>query len=79
VNQFHLIFTRPGGSPSTTVGIPRAVASRVGGTSTSLRVVPLSTDHYIAYTVLGPGTWRFRVDVTVDGRSRSFSVERVLS
>ena len=79
VNQFHLIFTQPRGSSSTAVGRPRAVASRVGGTSIPLRLVLVNRDHFLAYTVLRPGTWRFRVVVTVGARSRSFTVERVLS
>jgi heavy metal translocating P-type ATPase len=79
VNQFHLIFTPPAGRSTTGVGSPRAVASRVGGSSVDLRLVPLRTDHYIAYTVLGAGTWNFTVSIVLDGRSRSFVVQRVLS
>jgi heavy metal translocating P-type ATPase len=79
VNQFHLIFTPPSGRSSTGVRAPRVVASLVGGPSMSLRVVPLRTDHYIAYTVLGAGSWRFTVSYSMDARSRSFMVERTLS
>jgi hypothetical protein len=44
-----------------------------------LRVVELSPAHYTAYAVFDSGTWRFTTVVSVDGRSQSFSVERVLS
>jgi heavy metal translocating P-type ATPase len=76
VNQFHLIFT---GSPGVRVGTPHAVAAKAGGSPTPLRLAALSPDHYIAYTVLGRGTWHFNVSVSVAGRLRSFSVARTLS
>jgi hypothetical protein len=76
VNQFHLIFT---GSPGVRVGAPHAVAAKAGGSPTPLRLAALSPDHYIAYTVLGRGTWHFNVSVSVAGRLRSFSVARTLS
>ncbi len=79
VNQFHLIFTEPAGSTARTIGTPRALASLVGGTSMPLRLARFAPEHYIAYAVFGPGTWRFHVSVTVDGRSRSFTVDRALS
>ncbi len=79
VNQFHLIFTEPAGSTARTIGSPHAVASRVGGTTMALRLVRFAPEHYIAYAVFGPGTWRFFVSVSVDGRSRSFTVDRTLS
>jgi cation-transporting ATPase V len=75
VNQFHLIFT----GPDANVGTPHAVASRTGGSRTRLRLAALSTEHYIAYPVLGPGTWHFEVSVSIGGRPRSFSVARSLS
>jgi soluble P-type ATPase len=76
VNQFHLIFTGP---PGVMVGTPHAVASRTTGGSMPLRLAPLSPAHYVAYAVFGPGTWHFAVSVAVAGRSRTFTVERVLS
>ena len=80
VNQFHLIFTPPAGRATTGARDPRAVASPVRGASIPLRLVPYrGVDHYVAYTVLAPGTWRFDVSVHLDGRARSFVVTRSLS
>jgi hypothetical protein len=80
VNQFHLIFTPPSGRDTTGASDPRAVASPVRGASIPLRLVPYrGADHYVAYTVLTPGTWHFDVSVHLDGRARSFVVTRSLS
>ena len=79
VNQFHLIFTEGASGTARTIGAPRVVASRVGGTTMALRLVLYAPEHYISYAVFGPGTWRFEVSVTVDGRPRSFTVDRTLS
>jgi heavy metal translocating P-type ATPase len=79
VNQFHLIFTEPGGSTHTSIGAPHAVASLAGGGSMPLRLVRFAPQHYISYAVFGTGTWRFHVSVDLDGRARSFVVSRVLS
>jgi len=76
VNQFHLIFTATSDGP---VGRPTAVASRPGTSPIPLRLARLSPNHYIGYTVLGPGTWRFAVSAPVGGRAHAFSVTRVLS
>ncbi len=78
VNQFHLIFTGAGGSSGASAS-PHIVATRRGGTTMPLRVVTLSPGHYTSYAVFDPGTWRFTVVEVIEGRSRSFSVERVLS
>jgi len=78
VNQFHLIFTASGGSASIRT-TPRVIAVRRGRAAMPLRVVELSRGHYTAYAVFDSGTWRFTTAVSVEGRSRSFSVERVLS
>ena len=78
VNQFHLIFTTPDG-PVAIRTTPRVVAVRQGRATMQLRVVELSTGHYIAYAVFDSGTWRFTTTTSVGGRPRSFSVERVLS
>ncbi len=79
VNQFHLIFTRSDRTSGATETSPRVVASRLGGSTMPLRLVRLSPGHYIAFTVFDTGTWRFTVVGVIDGRSRSFSIERVLS
>jgi hypothetical protein len=78
VNQFHLIFTVPGGR-NEVVGTPRAVAVREGGGTDQLRIVRYGPDHYVAYTVLGPGKWHFDVRVEVAGRLGTFTVTRSLS
>jgi cation-transporting ATPase V/Cu+-exporting ATPase len=78
VNQFHLVFSRPGGSP-VPVSAPQVVAHGPQGTVLRLRMVPISPQHYVAFAVLGAGSWHFAVHVTVDGRPASFSVERALS
>ncbi len=79
VNQFHLIFTRSDGTSGATETSPRVLASRLGGSTMPLRLVRLSPGHFIAFTVFDAGTWRFSVVGVVDGRSQSFSIERVLS
>jgi heavy metal translocating P-type ATPase len=76
VNQFHLIFTGPA---SVAVGTPHAEAQRTGTGPTPLRLAVLSPSHYTGYGVFGPGTWDFLVNVPIDGRSRAFTVSRVLS
>ena len=73
VNQFHVIFTQSSGAPSP-VGTPRVVATRPGGAHRALRIVTLGRGHYVAYTVLDSGRWRFDVVMTIDGRSQRFSV-----
>jgi hypothetical protein len=45
----------------------------------TLRLARVSSDHYIAFPVLAPGTWHFTVGCVIDGRVRSFSLERVLT
>jgi heavy metal translocating P-type ATPase len=77
-NQFHLILTRSD-DPRAVVGHPTVVALGPGGRSTTLRLVRLSPLHYAAFPILVPGTWRFEVSATVDGRTRAFTLERVLS
>jgi heavy metal translocating P-type ATPase len=78
VNQLHLIYTGAGGSSGASAS-PHIVATRRGGTTMPLRIVTLSPGHYTSYAVFDPGTWRFTVVEVIEGRSRSFSVERVLS
>jgi hypothetical protein len=79
VNQFHVLFSGngPGGSPS--LGLPRAFATEQGARPLPLRLVKVAENHYLAYTVLGAGTWHFQVVVTVDGRPASVRFTRVLS
>jgi hypothetical protein len=78
VNQFHLIFTPTGGS-SVASGTPRVVATRRGEVAMALRLVRVGPEHYIAYAVFDPGTWRFTARTVIHGRHQTFSIERVLS
>jgi len=78
VNQFHVIFTEPSGR-HVALGPPRVVAIEQGGGRSKLRIVPYSPHHYIAYAVFGKGTWHFLVAASVAGRTRSFTVTRLLS
>lgn len=77
-NQLHVLFSQPGHSRPP-VAAPRVLATRVGGTSMTVPLYRLSSGHYIGFPVLGKGTWRFTVSTIDDGRSRSVSIERVLS
>ncbi|HXQ90166.1 MAG TPA: HAD-IC family P-type ATPase, partial [Acidimicrobiales bacterium] len=79
VNQFHLFLTTSNGVSGSTVLAPRVIAGRVGGGAAPLRLLRLSPGHYIAYAVFAAGSWRFTVTCLVDGRSRSFTVDRTLS
>jgi heavy metal translocating P-type ATPase len=79
VNQFHLIFTTPGPSSGTAVTDPRVIAVAGRRATMTLRLARVSSDHYIAFPVLAPGTWHFTVGCVIDGRVRSFSLERVLT
>jgi copper-transporting P-type ATPase V len=76
VNAFHVIFSSPVG---VKVGVPRVVASSARGGATTLRIEPVSFEHYSAVTQLTPGTWHFRVIVPDAGHDQRFAVERVLS
>jgi heavy metal translocating P-type ATPase len=78
VNQFHLIFTSTA-TTSATRSVPHVVATRRGSPPMTLRIVRLSPGHYTAYGVFAAGTWRFSAVEVIDGRSQSFSFERVLS
>ncbi len=78
VLQFHLVFADPG-APGTAFGTPAVLAVPATGPAVPLRMVRLSPGHYIAYTVLGPGAWQFRVTVTQGSHERSFVVDRTLS
>ena len=55
------------------------IAAAVAWRDVPLRLAVLSPSHYTGYGVFGPGTWDFRVSVPIDGRSRAFTVSRVLS
>jgi copper-transporting P-type ATPase V len=76
VNQFHVIFTTPG--KGSTV-LTRATA-RLGstGSSQALRTVRIAREHYLSYCVLGAGSWRFEVNVSVDHTPTHFFVTRSL-
>ncbi len=76
VNSFHLIFLENGNAEA--VGLPRLTASHDGAPGVQMRLVELSTGHYAGYGVLASGSWRFSVDVLVDGRQATFSIERTL-
>jgi heavy metal translocating P-type ATPase len=77
VNALHLIFLRAGGAaPARSVEI---TATGAGGSALPLRAVHLSQGHLVAYTVLGAGSWRFRVRGDVAGRPVSFVVRRKVS
>jgi heavy metal translocating P-type ATPase len=78
VNQFHLIFTPTTGA-SVASGTPRVVATRPGEAAMPLRLVRVGPEHYIAYAVFDPGTWRFSARTVIRGRRQTFSIERVLS
>ncbi len=78
VNQFHLIFT-PSPPSTGTLGTPRVVASGPDGSSMALRIVRLGPGHYSAYGVFAAGAWRFTATESIEGRVRSFSIDRVLS
>jgi heavy metal translocating P-type ATPase len=78
VNQFHLIFTSSG-TTAAPRRAPHVVATRRGSAPMVLRIVKLSAGHYTAYGVFAAGTWRFRAAEVIDGRTQSFSIERVLS
>ena len=74
VNEFHLLFVGP-----ATVGRPLVSAAHLPSAPTSLRMARLAADHYIGYTVLSSGTWRFDVVTTVDGKPDRFSIVRSVS
>jgi len=75
---FHLVFSESN-RPAAVFGRPRAVAVRTGGTTTPLRLVLLSPDHYVAYPQLGAATWHFDVSVREGAHRRAFSLERTLA
>ena len=70
---------RHSGTPSVGFGTPRVVAVPATGSTVPLRIVRLSADHYIAYTVLGPGRGASWSHVAEGTHERVFSVERTLS
>jgi hypothetical protein len=77
LNAFHLVFER-GGNPES-VGPVAVTATRHGATGAqAIRLATLSTGHFVGYTTLSTGTWRFNVLVRIGGRTDSFSVSRVL-
>ncbi|MGO9342858.1 MAG: heavy metal translocating P-type ATPase [Acidimicrobiales bacterium] len=76
VNAFHLIFLKNGNPVA--VGPPGLAASHDGGRAVQMRLVELSTGHYVSYGVLASGSWRFSVHAEVGGRDSTFSIERTL-
>jgi copper-transporting P-type ATPase V len=77
VNAFHLVAVRGGNAVSVTD--LRVTGFHAGAAPDSIRVSLLSKGHYVGYTVLTPGRWRFAVTATIGGRPASFSVTRRLS
>jgi len=72
VNAFHLIFLRAGRAASAEqVSI---TATRPGGQPLTLRPARLSEGHFVAYTVLRAGSWRFSVRADVGRQPVSFAV-----
>jgi heavy metal translocating P-type ATPase len=76
VNEFHVVIVNTKDEAAISL---RATASRDGGPARPLREVRLSAGHFIAYTTLGAGTWRFLVSATVVGRPVSFTVTRTIT
>jgi hypothetical protein len=76
VNAFHLVAER--GGNAVTVTDLRVTGLHAGVAPDPIRVSVLSKGHYIGYTVLTPGTWRFAVTAAVEGRHVAFSVYRRL-
>jgi hypothetical protein len=77
VNSFHLVFERGGNAVSA--DIAAATASRDGGRPAALRLTTISPGHFVSYTELASGSWRFHVVATVGTHQDSFSVSRLLS
>jgi heavy metal translocating P-type ATPase len=76
VNAFHLFLYRGGSSVAATDVV--VTGRHAGAAPDAIRLVQLSTGHYIGYTVLTPGTWHFAVTATVGGRHAAFTVSRSL-
>jgi hypothetical protein len=66
-----------GGSSVAATGVV-VTGHHAGAAPDAIRLVQLSTGHYIGYTVLTPGTWNFAITATVGGRHASFTVSRSL-
>jgi hypothetical protein len=76
VNGFHLVVENDGNAVTATdVSV---IALRSGAPPDHIRLSLLSTGHYLGYTVLSGGTWRFVVRAAVEGRHVDFSVTRTL-
>ncbi|MGO8875710.1 MAG: heavy metal translocating P-type ATPase [Acidimicrobiales bacterium] len=76
VNGFHLVVER-GDNPVAATGVT-VTALRSGHPPDPIRLSLLSTGHYLGYTVLSPGTWRFDIRARVQGLHVAFSVTRRL-
>ena len=75
VNQLHVILD------GLSVGQDAASSMRVttslaGGAPQLVRQLRLSPGHFVAYPTLGPGTWRFSMTASINGRTVPFSVTR---
>jgi hypothetical protein len=77
VNGFHLVVENNGNAVTATdVSV---IALRSGAPPDRIRLSLLSTGHYLGYTVLSSGTWRFVVRADLEGRPVDFSVTRTLN
>jgi soluble P-type ATPase len=72
VNAFHLVVDNDGNSVAATD--VHVTGFHAGSAPDAIRLALLSQGHYIGYTVLRPGAWRFAVTATVEGRHDAFSV-----
>ncbi|MGA8679575.1 MAG: heavy metal translocating P-type ATPase [Acidimicrobiales bacterium] len=76
VNEFHLVVERAGNPIAVTDA--SVTASHGGSPANPIRLILLSTGHYLGYTVLTRGTWHFAIRATVEGHHVAFSVTRQL-
>jgi hypothetical protein len=76
VNGFHLVVEQSGNALAA--GGVQVTAYHAGASPDPIRLSLLSTGHYLGYTVLTPGAWRFAIHATVDGHHDVFSVSRQL-
>jgi copper-transporting P-type ATPase V len=76
VNQFHVIFTTPRAGSAIVTGATASLGP--ASSSQALRMVRIAREHYVAYCILGAGTWRFEVNATIDHARARFFVDRTL-
>lgn len=76
VNQFHVIFDGIKDENALTM---RATASRAGGSAQAMRQLRLAPGHFVLYTTLTPGSWRFTVTALIGTRRVAFHIDRLIS